>query len=220
MVLFGNTLFYPGCLAKIKLNHIAKNYEKVLNELGIPFITIKDLELCCGSPMLQAGYKEEFLEQVEKNKEIFDNQKVRKIITNCPTCYRIFNKEYGIKTEHITETLADNIALLKKKHDGEKAAYHDPCNLRKEQLFEAPRKVLSALGFNLVEMKSHSENAMCCGAGGLLKANSPRIADKIAMLRLKQSRADKLITSCPLCYMHLKQNAKKINVMELSEVLI
>ena len=30
---------------------------------------------------------------------------------------------------------------------------------------------------------------MCCGAGGLLKANSPRAADKIALLRLKQSRA-------------------------------
>jgi len=220
MVLFGNTLYYPGCLAKIKLNHIAKNYEKILTELGVPFITIKDIELCCGVPVRNAGYRQEFYDIVEKNKEIFANQKVTKIITNCPTCYRIFNEEYGIKTEHITQTIADNLHKLKKDYNGEKVTYHDPCSLRKEKIFDEPREILKAAGFDLIEMKRTKDEAMCCGAGGLLKANSPRIADKIAQLRLSQTMINKLITTCPLCYMHLKQNAKGVQVLELSEVLL
>lgn len=220
MVLFGNTLFYPGCLAKIKLNNIANNYEKVLKDIGLDFIKIKDIELCCGVPVRNAGYRQEFYDIVEKNKEIFDNQKVTKIITCCPTCFRIFNEEYGIKTEHVTQTIANNLHKLKKRHEGERVSYHDPCSLRKENIFSEPRAILNAAGFDVVEMKRTKGEAMCCGAGGLLKANSPRIADRIAQLRLSQSMSNKLITACPLCYMHLKQNAKNVQVLELSEVLI
>jgi len=221
MVLFGKTLYYPGCIAKIRLKHVAENYEMILNQLGVNFVTIKDLELCCGLPVLQAGYRDEFNEIMDRNREIFENQKIGKITTSCPNCLRIFQQEYGIKTEHITQTIYKNMHKLSKNHNGEKINYHDPCSLgRKSGIYDEPREILKKVGFEVEEMEQSRKQAMCCGAGGLLKANSPRVADRIAALRLAQASEKKLVTTCPLCYMHLKQNAKGIEVLELSEVLL
>jgi len=221
MAIFGNTLYYPGCMSKIKLKHIAENYKTILDRLGIKYITIKDIELCCGIPALNAGYREDFYDIMDRNKEIFENQKVSKIITNCPSCARVFSKEYGIKTEHITQTIAKNLDKLKKKHDGEDIAYHDPCNLgRKFLVYDEPRAILRHVGFEIIEFRNNKENSSCCGAGGLLKANSPKISGKVAMSRLKEVRTKKLVTTCPLCYLHLKENARGIEVLELSEVLV
>ncbi len=221
MVVFGKTLYYPGCISKIKVKHISLNYQNLLNNLGIKFITLKDIELCCGIPALNAGYKEEFFDIVNKNKEIFENQKITKIISNCPSCCRIFREEYGIKTEHVTEVIFRHMNKIKKDYNNEKVAYHDPCNLgRKLKVYDEPRAILRSIGFELVEFKNNHENAFCCGAGGLLKLNSPRIADRIAVERLKQTTAKKVVTACPLCYLHLKNNAKGLEVLELSEVLV
>ena len=62
--LFGNKniLYFPGCLTKTVLPDIQKNYEKILNDLGIDFIMLKDEEYCCGSPVLRAGLKKDFEE--------------------------------------------------------------------------------------------------------------------------------------------------------------
>lgn len=221
MGLFGNTLYYPGCLSKLKLKHIADNYEQILKKIGVKFITIKDIELCCGAPALYAGYRQDFLEIAEKNAEILRNMNVSKIITNCPSCYRMFNNEYKIKTEHIAQTIYNNLSKLNKDFSQEEISYHDPCELgRKSKIYEEPRQILRHIGFNVVEMKNHHDQAFCCGAGGLVKQNSPRIADRMAMLRLTESKTKKLITTCPMCYMHLKQNAQNIEVLELSEVLL
>ncbi len=51
----GNTLYYPGCLTKFAGIELADNYQKILNLEGIEFITLKDEEFCCGSPVKNAG---------------------------------------------------------------------------------------------------------------------------------------------------------------------
>ena len=66
-----NTLYYPGCLTKFALPEIYENYKKILNSLNIDFITLNDEELCCGSPVLNAGYKDDFYELKEKNYAFF-----------------------------------------------------------------------------------------------------------------------------------------------------
>jgi len=173
--------------------------------------------------MLYAGYRDEFSEHQEKVLEALKKNNVKHIITACPACARMFREEYRIKAQHVSQVIADNLKKLKKDYMGEKICYHDPCELgRKLGVYDEPREILRKVGFEVIEFDESKKNAMCCGAGGLLKANSPRAADKIALLRLKQSRARKIITTCPLCYMHLKKNAEGtgIEVLELSEVLI
>lgn len=216
----GETLFYPGCLAKYNLKSIANNYALFLQKLGISFILLKGNEVCCGYPALSLGYKPEFEDLRQKNIEIFNRANVQKIITSCPSCYLMFRDYYpDFKVEHITQTLAKHLNQLPVKFEGA-ITYYDPCNLaRKAGIVNEPRAVLEALGFDVVELESNKENTMCCGAGGGLKQNLPQMANKIAKDLLSKVKTKKLVTTCPLCYFHLKENSKDIEILELSHLL-
>jgi len=216
---FGNVLYYPGCLTKFAAPDLEKNYKQILDMMNIDYIEIPDF-YCCGSPVIKAGYDADFQNLIDKNAEVFRKYSIKKIITGCPSCSVIFKKYYDIRVEHIIITIAKNLDKIKARHEGD-ITYHDPCHLgRKGNIYNAPRKILTHLGFNLVEMKDNKENSMCCGAGGGLKSNAPKLSNKIAKLRLKQVKTKKLVTTCAMCYLHLKENAKGIEVMELSQLLV
>lgn len=215
---FGNTLYYPGCLTKFAAPELEENYKRILVKIGVDFITIPEFN-CCGSPVLNAGYEKDFKELVKKNKEIFKKYGVKCIITNCPACYNILKEEYSVNVEHISQTLFRNLKKIKPIYQGE-ITYHDPCHLgRYAGIYDEPRKVLEMLGFKVTEMENTKEEALCCGGGAGLKTNYPELANRIAKKRLEQCTTKKLVTACPLCYKHLKENAKGIEVYELSELL-
>jgi Fe-S oxidoreductase len=73
----GNVLYYPGCMSKFVTKDLAENYRKILRKIGIDFIELKDLEVCCGSPVLNAGYKEEATRLAEKNFKVFKEHSVK-----------------------------------------------------------------------------------------------------------------------------------------------
>lgn len=219
-MLFGSKkiLYFPGCYSKYKLRDIATNYTRILKKLGINF-DIAAEEACCGAPLLDSGYSKEFQEIKMKNLEIINSKDVDKIITNCPSCYRVLSKVYGLKVEHITQTLARFLKRLPVKYE-EEITYFDPCNLgRKSGIYEEPRLILESLGFDVKEFEENRANGLCCGAGGGLKRNLPGLANKIAKDVLRKVKTKKLVTCCPLCYLHLKENAKNVEVLELSQVI-
>jgi len=230
-----NVLYYPGCMTKFILKDVEKNYEKILKKCGIDFIKLKDIEVCCGSPVRNAGYAVNFEFLVRKNHEIFKRHNVRKIITNCPACYKTFKQDYpqivgdwNIEVEHITTTIMNAMKKrnLKINRLNGKATYHDPCHLgRYSGIYDEPREIIKNMGYDLVEMEFSRENAFCCGGGGGLKANYPDLSKEIAKERIIEAlktNAKVLFTSCPLCYTCLKEvsNAlkKNIKVVEISSL--
>lgn len=184
--------------------------------------------------MYNAGYDEDFKNLIEKNYHVFKDHGVTKILTNCPACYKVFSKDYpehykewDIKVEHATVVIWEAIKNGKVEVSNEnrgKITYHDPCHLgRHSNIYEPPRKILESIGYELVEMVHNRENALCCGGGGGLKTNQPKLSNEIAKIRIKEAKdtgVNKLVTSCPLCYLHLKENSIGIDVLELSEVLV
>ncbi len=219
-VLPGNTLYYAGCLSHLADPKIEENYKEILKNLGINFVSVPEFN-CCGSPVLRAGYKKDSEGLKKKNNEIFERYGITRIITNCPGCYNMFRLHYPhLKVEHITQTLNKNINSLQPVHKG-KITYHDPCHLgRYAGIYYEPRHILGKLGFEVVELEKNRENSLCCGAGAGLKSNYPEIADKAAKSVLKQVQTNALVTTCPLCYMHFKENkAKNMKVFELSQIL-
>ena len=223
-----NVLFYPGCLSKFVLKPETENYKKILEKIGIDFIMLPD-ELCCGSPVFNAGYESSGIKLARKNLELFKKHNIGKIITNCPACYKTFNEyknilpDWKIEIEHITITILN---YLKKKNIQynikERATYHDPCHLgRHSGIYQEPREILERLGYEIIEMKNNQKEALCCGGGAGLKANNPELADKIAKKRIEQAQevgADKIVTTCPLCFAHLEENSG-IEVLEFSYVV-
>ncbi|MEM4245396.1 MAG: (Fe-S)-binding protein [Candidatus Nanoarchaeia archaeon] len=217
----GNTLYYPGCLTKFVLKDVEENYKKILNQLKIDFIMLGEMEFCCGSPVLNAGYEEEYKELVQKNREVLKKYGIGKIITNCPACYKVLKENYPeIKVEHVTQTIWKNIEKLKLKSFNEKITYHDPCHLgRHSGVYDEPRYILKALDFEVVEINNNRENSMCCGGGAGLRTNAPNTSSKIAKMLGEHIKTDKVITTCPLCYVQLKENTNK-EVLEMSQVLV
>jgi Fe-S oxidoreductase len=232
-ILGGNILYYPGCLTKFVAKDLKEKYEKILRSFGIDFIELAEIELCCGSPALKAGYIEDFKKLAGKNLKIFKEHSVKKIITNCPACFMILKKEYkkiwgekwDIEVEHISQTLAKKIHDSRFKiqnSDRQVITFHDPCHLGRQMgIFDEPREVIKKLGYEISEMELNQKESFCCGGGGGVKSNEPELANRIAKDRIEQAKktgAEVLITCCPLCYLHLKENTKDIEVKELSEL--
>jgi len=220
-LLGGNVLYYPGCLTHFVLPEIEDNYKKILRQIDVDFIFIPEFN-CCGSPVINAGYQKDFEILKEKNIGFFEEHGVSKIITNCPACYKIL-KDYenkDIRIEHIIESIYKKIYKINVRHSGD-ITYHDPCHLgRYSGIYEEPRRILKHIGFNVIELRFCREESMCCGGGAGLKTNFPEISNKIAKMILDYVETDKLVTPCPLCYKHLKDNSTEIEVLEFSEVLI
>lgn len=224
-----NVLYYPGCLTKFVLPDIQKKYEKILSNINISFIKLKDVEACCGSPVLNSGYFKDFEKIANENYNTFVRHGIKKIITNCPACFHIFKNEYpetvknwDIKVEHITQTINKNISKIKPGKP-EYVTYHDPCHLgRKSKVYNEPRGIIKKSGKKIIEMKLNKGNSFCCGGGGGVKSNFNELSNSIAKERIKQAEekeVNTIITSCPMCYLNLKENSNKIKVKEMSEVI-
>jgi Fe-S oxidoreductase len=226
-----NVLYYPGCLVGYYAKDLDENYKEILKKLGINFIQITEF-VCCGSPVLNAGYANEYEKLKEKNIQMFDKYGIGTIITPCPACYKMLTHDYNLKKEgivvkHMSQILSENLHRIKdifKKEKGmPEITYHDPCHLGRHcKIYDEPRKVIMAAGFNLKEFRKNKENAECCGAGSGVRANFPETARKVSQKKIKDCRTKLLVTACPLCYLHLKEAGdaeKKVEVMELSQII-
>lgn len=214
----GNTLYYPGCLTKYYLGEVYDKYKALLSDLGISFKLIDDL-VCCGSPLLNAGYKDDFEEVKKKNLALLKKHNITKIITNCPHCYDVFRNQYLLNTQHITQILEVHKHKLA-HYSNEEITYHDSCLLaRKNKVIKEPRILLKQIGLKLLEPSKSREKTFCCGAGCGLKQNKPSLANQIAKERLSHFRTKKVVTACPYCYLHLSENAENKKIFEISQVL-
>lgn len=231
-LLAGNVLYYPGCSTKFVAKDVEKKYKEFLNKMGIDFIQLADLEKCCGSPMLNAGYKDDFKKLAEENLKIFKERGISKIITNCPGCYLHFSKIYpeylgddwDIEVEYFLVELWNLVEAGKvklKQKDGS-VTYHDPCHIgRAIGIYDIPRKILEASGYELKEMELNKEYSLCCGAGGTANINAEETSKKMADERLRMANetgADMLTSPCVLCtYQFDSHNEnKKLNIDEFS----
>ncbi|RJR31436.1 (Fe-S)-binding protein [Candidatus Parcubacteria bacterium] len=231
----GNILYYPGCLTKFAGKSIEENYKKILNDAGVDFIVLADLEKCCGSPVLNAGFFDDFKKLAEDNLKIFKSHSVKKIITNCPSCYKVLKKDYSgilggswdIEVIHFMEfalSAAESGKIRLPKYENLTVTFHDPCHLgKKSGIYEQPRKLLKMMGIELKEMNLSKTDSFCCGGGGGLQTNKTELANEVAKERLKQAEETGVLvltSPCPLCTLHLQRNSGRIQVCEFSELLL
>ncbi|MFH0752784.1 MAG: (Fe-S)-binding protein [archaeon] len=220
--IFGKTLFYPGCILKYKAKKILQNYEEILGNLRVNYVRLHGIEQCCGSPVLSAGYTEDFKRVVDANMQVFKDQNISRIITVCSGCHVTFLEHYpNLKIEHVTQVIGGELNKLLPKRlptELEEVTYFEPCKLgSKLNIHHEPRAILQRLGYAVKELDG---KASCCGAGGGLKMNSPNISNRIAQQLLAKVKTPKLVTACPNCYLHLKENATDVEVLELSELML
>ncbi|MFX1575595.1 MAG: (Fe-S)-binding protein [Promethearchaeota archaeon] len=239
-------VYYVGCTTAYRHPEIALATQQVLHSLGLDhnFLTGDKSEVCCGSPLIRAGFTETAKKLAVQNIDAITHSNARTVITTCPGCARALREDYPrlgvslpkkVRIYHITEFLIryrKKLAPLLSKiitSDLAKLVYHDPCHLGRELgVYEQPRQLLKLIpGTQLTEFPHNREYADCCGGGGALPKTFPDLAEEIARRRVSDAQTTKtqyLISACPNCKLHFTEtqsgkDSKTLNVMDVMELL-
>ncbi len=127
-----------------------------------------------------------------------------------------YGKALPVRIIHMTEFLDEQIAsgAIRVKPIGETATFHDPCQIvRRGGLEAAARRVLTALGFELIELEAHGVGGYCCGGGGGVVSNQRATPLRNGVFELKRQQveatgAKRFVTSCGQCRITLEMGAK------------
>jgi Fe-S oxidoreductase len=208
-----STLLFAGCSADHDSGRPgAIALAKLMLQAGENFAVPGGEQSCCGLYAKDLGFRKEYHRLEEKNLDAVKKAKIKRIVTACGSCHRIW-KDYpaermdGIEVIHGVEYLEKVLQegrLKFTKTVKAKVTYHDPCHLgRGCKVYEPPRTILRQIpGVELVEMPRNRRWAWCCGGGGGVLEAYPDLAEWNAKDRLheaQQSGADILVTTSALC---------------------
>lgn len=207
---------------------------RLLNGAGTRFGVIAEGLRCCGDPARQVGANELFDELDTANRDTLREHGVRQVWTTSPHCSNVLRRGCEAPAvEHYTELLwrlvrGGNLHLSCEVPIV--VTYHDPCYLgRHAGVYEAPRKVLSAIpGLALREMAESRDQSVCCGGGGGGLWHELPPEQRLAVQRVRQARdtgAQVLVTACPYCLLMFEDAVKTLDlegefeVRDIAEVL-
>ncbi len=149
-----------------------------------------------------------------------------------------WNQDGAIDVHHWTQVVADLYErgeFTVPQQLDYTVTYHDPCHLgRYNDEYEAPRRLITATGCELVEMPRNRADAYCCGGGGGGLWLDQDQDSKPSEERLREateetaagSAVDKFVVACPMC-MTMYEDGRKtggyedaIEIVDVSELLI
>ena len=213
---------------------------RVFHNAGLDFGILYEGEYNSGNDVRLAGEEGLFETLRDKNLASFAKAHFDEVVTTDPHSFQALKHEYpdanGARpVRHHTQLLSDLILsgdLPLRKKLGMKVTYHDPCYLgRYNAVFNAPRRVMAALGLELVEMPQNRTYAYCCGAGGgrIWMEDPPVIKERPAITRVREAASLKgvhtLVVVCPKDLVMFQDAIKtigledKLEVKELSELV-
>jgi Fe-S oxidoreductase/nitrate reductase gamma subunit len=191
---------------------ITKKTANVFARAGLDFGLLYEAERNAGNDVRRVGEEGLFEMLRDKNLQAIGKAQFKKIVTTDPHTYHTLKNEYpwnGNRPEvqHYTEVLDGLLRAgklpLKKKLTG-RVTYHDPCYLgRYNGVYDAPRRVLQALGLEVVEMPRCRDRSYCCGAGGgrIWMEDTEKVQERPAENRIREAVAlegvQTFVVACP-----------------------
>ena len=208
-----DVLLFPGCVLTYFYPDKIAGIKTLLEKQGLSVLLPPGLH-CCGFPYLSQGWGKKFSALKKKNQAVFRSFRFQYIVVPCSTGVLAFKKYYdlpGIEIFELSEFLFKFRPAAAIDPDFARPfpgpfTYHDPCHsLKSLKLQREARHFLEQCGDRFREDAS----ALCCGFGGIFKVGFPATSARI--LKKKTDKLDELgvgavVTSCPGCYMQLKEN--------------
>ena len=229
-------LYWVGCASSFdeRAKRTAEATAKLLQVAGVDFAILGPRESCTGDPARRMGNEYVFQALAEGNIATLNEAGVHKIIANCPHCFNTLANEYpdfggSYEVIHHTELLAQLVRdgrLEPVRDEGLMITYHDSCYLaRHNDVLEAPRELVGALG-NSLPMARAGKETFCCGAGGAhmwMEEN----ASPINLERVREAAetgADTLAVACPFCTVMLDDGVQtagaELRVVDIATLLV
>jgi glycolate oxidase iron-sulfur subunit len=208
-----DVLLFPGCVLTYFYPQKVVEIKSLLEGQGFSVLYPPGLQ-CCGFPYLSQGWERKFASLRKRNEAAFRRFRFRRIVVPCSTGVLAFRKYYDLPGSEIFE-LGEFLrrfrpeAAIDPGFSGQfpgPFTYHDPChNLKSLKLQKEARHFLEQFGGRYRD----DDSALCCGFGGIFKVGFPSTSRKI--LDKKKAKLDELgaaavVTSCPGCYLQLKES--------------
>ncbi|MBN2229130.1 MAG: (Fe-S)-binding protein [Candidatus Thorarchaeota archaeon] len=216
------TAFFFGCSSSYRGVSIQATIATtlIMDNIGEDYTVLGEEEYCCGAPLIMTGDFEGARTLAEHNIERYKELGVKRIITNCPGCFKMWAHEYKefLNIDHGFEVvygysyikeLIDQDKIKFTKPLNIKLTYHDGCDAgRNSGFYDEPRDIIAALpGVEFEELPHNKDNCYCCGSGGVLRAFDHEFAADIGKLKaqdIERTQADVVASGCPSCVEYMK----------------
>lgn len=225
-------LFFVGCLGSFdsRNQQTTLALARILQAAGINFAILGKEETCTGDPAKRVG--NEYLAQMmaQQTIETLNAYSFKKIVTACPHCFNAIRNEFptlggNYEVMHHSELISNLLAEGRIALDPTsalargKVTYHDPCYLgRYNQVYDAPRSVVSALpGAELTEMRRNRNRSFCCGGGGGRMFMEETTGSRINRARVNEAietGAEVLAAACPFCMTMFEDGIRGVGAEE------
>jgi Fe-S oxidoreductase len=237
-----DVLYWVGCTEALEDRSlkVAQAIARLFQKAGVKFGVLGEEESCCGDPARRLGNEYLYQMQAQRNIEILNNYKVKKIVTGCAHCFNSIKNEYpqfggNFEVVHHSEYILQLIKEGRLKLDKNSAGvftYHDPCYLaRYNNVYESPRAILGSVpGMKLNEMGRNRERSFCCGAGGgHMWLEEQKVGERINVQRTEQAmtvQAQTVATACPYCLQMFEDGIKTkaaeetLKVKDIAEIVM
>ncbi len=199
----------------------AKAVARLLHQAGVDFGILYDAERNAGNDVRRVGEEGLFRMLAEHNIRNLQQARFRFIMTTDPHTLNAVRNDYpefGVRWEvlHYTELLlrlVEEGRLQVWRPVGQKVTYHDPCYLARYcGITEAPRRLLKAVGAQMVEMPRNRQNTFCCGAGGgRIWMKEEAVGERPSENRIREAVAlgvEVFVVACPKDYVMFSDAVK------------
>ena len=223
-------LYWVGCAGAFddKNKKVSRAMAQLMQRADVSFSILGPSEMCTGDSARRSGNEYIFQMLAMQNIETLNEMGVKKIVTQCPHCFNTLANEYPqlgghyevVHHSQLLEWLIDAGKLdVSNARLEERIVYHDSCYLgRHNDVYKAPRKVISSLGgIEVVEADRQGTEGMCCGAGGARMWMEEDTGKNINVERSQEllaTGATRIATACPFCYVMLDDGVKGEGVEE------
>jgi Fe-S oxidoreductase len=207
-------LYFPGCIGLGRLPGMVRATSRLLDALGIQH-DISSKALCCGSPLLKVGAREEAEMLRQHNAGLFSRYDL--VITSCPGCTYQLREVYGVHVRHVVELLEGKD--LRSEAEGSWAV-QVPCHLNRGVSPWAAEGMVRALERAGTVIAHIPEEGSCCGGGGGMLSGFPATASSIARSKAvsyRKAEVRGVITACPFCALNLQREG--LSVLDISEAI-
>ncbi len=223
-------LLYFGCTASYdsRAQSVARAIVQLLRAADVSFGILGEDEPCCGEAVLRLGHSPYFKDVAQHAIDVFEKNKVGKLVALSPHCYDVFKNHYPRGNEsfepiHYTEYITDLIEgnrLTLKGSLSSNITFHDPCLLgRVNEITHFPRAILETVPeAHVIEMPHSGPDTLCCGGGGGRMWMETPPGERFSDLRVQEALdvgADIMATACPLCISCLEDSIGSMGVTTL-----
>jgi Fe-S oxidoreductase len=223
-------IYWVGCMSSFDARNqrVATALAKIFTAADVKFGILGKEESCSGDPARRAG--NEYLYQIlaQTNIERLNHYQPKQVVASCPHCLNTLKNEYPqlggsfdvVHHSQLIQELIDSgrLRLAREKKGDARMAYHDPCYLgRYNEVYEAPREVLTSVGGGFVELPRCRERGFCCGAGGARAFMEEKRGTRISHNRLNEAigtEAGGVAVGCPFCITMFEDGVRALNVEE------